>query len=127
MGWNAPHFQTEPETGLVRAVLHRWDYNAGEVHAGHEHDVDHGTVLHSGRVRIDWSCAKRGTFGTTEFTAPANFLVRADTEHTITALEDGTSWYCIFTPPEGYEQDLRDFWNQKAERGVALGRVRRHG
>jgi quercetin dioxygenase-like cupin family protein len=106
------HFLTDPDIGLVRAVWKRFDYKKGEIHDGHEHDVDHGTVLHSGKVRIEWWNQTKGTKGTSEFTAPDHFTIRADTHHTITALED-SSWYCVFTPSEGYEQDLKDFWNEK--------------
>jgi hypothetical protein len=64
---------------------------AGEAHDGHEHKFDHVTLLVSGKVSValEGSDAK-------EFTAPTFIVIRKEHQHKITALEDGTVYYCVF-------------------------------
>ena len=64
---------------------------AGEAHDGHEHKFDHVTLLVSGKVRVELegSDAK-------EFTAPTFIIIRKEHQHKITALADGTVYYCVF-------------------------------
>lgn len=73
---------------------------AGHVHAGHEHRFDHQTLLVSGAIAV---VARKprpdGAFeemGCKEFRAPCPIVIRADTWHEITALEDNTVWICVF-------------------------------
>ena len=68
---------------------------AGHVHDGHEHQFDHQTLLVSGSVRI---IARRNgeVMGDKVFRAPRAIVIRADTWHEITALEDATVWVCAF-------------------------------
>lgn len=94
---------------LPSMVYRRFEKNKDEAHEGHTHTIDHPTLLVTGSVRVTWKNAKGS--GEKTFVAPDHFLVRADTEHTIVALEDKTIWLCCFLAPEGYDQDLKDFWN----------------
>tara|TARA_R110000868_G_scaffold218216_1_gene468432 strand:+ start:1231 stop:1605 length:375 start_codon:yes stop_codon:yes gene_type:complete len=64
---------------------------AGEAHDGHEHKFDHVTLLVSGKVRVE--IAGRDA---KEFTAPTFIVIRKEHRHKITALEDGTVYYCVF-------------------------------
>ena len=65
--------------------------NAGETHGGHEHKFDHITLLVSGKVsvEVEGNVAK-------EFTAPTFIVIRKEHQHKITALENGTVYYCVF-------------------------------
>lgn len=94
---------------LPKLVYRQFLKQKGEVHPGHRHTVDHPTILVTGSVHVKWN-NDRG-HGERTFVSPDHFLVRADTEHEITALEDNTIWLCCFLPPDGYEEDLRAFWN----------------
>lgn len=64
---------------------------AGEFHDGHEHKFDHVTLLVSGKVSIELegSDAK-------EFTAPTFIVIKKERHHKITALADGTVYYCVY-------------------------------
>ena len=64
---------------------------AGDLQQGHEHKFDHVTLLVSGKVRVEiaGSTAK-------EFTAPTFIVIKKEHRHKITALEDGTVYYCVF-------------------------------
>lgn len=73
---------------------------AGHVHAGHEHQSDHQTLLVCGSIAVvarkpqpDGSLEEMGR---KVFNAPCPIVIRADTWHEITALEDGTVWICAF-------------------------------
>lgn len=68
---------------------------AGHKHDGHTHTFDHQTLLVVGALRIT---ARKGgvEMGTKEFRAPCPIVVRADTEHEIEVIEDGTVWICAF-------------------------------
>lgn len=107
-------YARDPDTGLVRAVLHRFDFEAGEVLEGHLHDVDHGTVLNDGKVMIKWRRADGSAKGSKIFEGYSIWTTRKDTFHTTIALTKATM-YCLFTPHEGYEEDLRDFWYERVD------------
>lgn len=64
---------------------------AGEFHQGHEHKFDHVTLLVSGKVSI-----QIGEEAPKEFTAPTFIVIRKQHSHKITALADGTVYYCVF-------------------------------
>lgn len=63
----------------------------GEAHDGHEHKFDHVTLLVSGKVAV----AIKGS-APKEFTAPTFIVIRKEHTHKITALMDGTVYYCVF-------------------------------
>ena len=64
---------------------------AGETHEGHEHKFDHVTLLVSGKVSI-----QIGKEVPKEFTAPTFIVIRKQHNHKITAMADGTVYYCVF-------------------------------
>ena len=63
----------------------------GDSFHGHEHKFDHVTLLTTGKVsvQVDGSDPK-------EFTAPTFIVIRKEHKHRITALADGTIYYCVF-------------------------------
>lgn len=64
---------------------------AGEFHEGHEHKFDHVTLLVSGKVSV-----QIGEAEPKEFTAPTFIVIRKQHNHKITAIADGTVYYCVF-------------------------------
>lgn len=73
--------------------------NAGDVEQGHSHPYDHLSLLAKGSVRVEVAGE------TTDFVAPQMIWVRADREHKLTALTDGTVVYCIHGLRDGRESD----------------------
>ena len=68
---------------------------AGDVEHGHCHAFDHTTLLGTGSVEV------KANGKTSRFTAPQMIFIKADVEHEITALEDGTVAYCIHALRDG--------------------------
>ncbi len=64
---------------------------AGETHGGHKHKFDHVTLLCRGRMSVEVE-----GYPAKEFKAPTFIVIRKDHNHKITALEDGTLYYCVF-------------------------------
>lgn len=77
----------------------------GQVIHGHKHRFDHTTFVTEGSVHVKAVTPDgrtiEGKFGKDYHFR--HFLVLADVEHEITALEDGTSFYCIYShrTPQG--------------------------
>ena len=69
---------------------------AGEVCAGHTHNFDHTTIVFQGSVRVRATLSSGETVDRT-FSAPGHFLVRAEVTHEITALEDRTVFWCVYS------------------------------
>jgi quercetin dioxygenase-like cupin family protein len=94
---------TNPEIniGLTCNVFARQMHfkNAGDVEQGHTHPYDHLSLLAKGSVRIEVNGEA------TDFVAPHMIWVRADQEHKLTALSDGTVIYCIHALRAGNESD----------------------
>lgn len=74
----------------------------GQCVHGHTHNFDHTTIFFKGSffVRaklVDGSVVER------TFTAPAHCLIKADVEHEITALEDNSEFWCVYShrTPQG--------------------------
>lgn len=63
----------------------------GEAYDGHEHKFDHVTLLVSGKVSVELAGSDAK-----EFTAPTFIVIRKEHKHKITALIDGTVYYCVF-------------------------------
>jgi quercetin dioxygenase-like cupin family protein len=64
---------------------------SGETHGGHKHKFDHITLLCRGRMSVEVDgCPSK------EFKAPTFIVIRKEHNHKITALEDGTLYYCVF-------------------------------
>lgn len=74
----------------------------GHMIGGHQHEIDHVTSVMTGSIRVRYRKTETDEpYKSAVFIAPINFIVRADTFHEITALEDNTSYQCIFAIPEG--------------------------
>lgn len=63
----------------------------GTCHEGHKHIHDHVSLLTSGSVSV-----KVEGHEPKVFIAPTYLTVKANMEHQITALEDGTTAWCVF-------------------------------
>ncbi len=101
----------EEKRGYIRMVYHRFELQRGEVHPGHTHDIDHVTLLLTGSVLIKFK-SKDGQQRALYKYAPCHFWIDKDIEHEFIASENNTTWLCVFLPPEGYEKDLKEFWNE---------------
>lgn len=63
------------------------------MHQGHQHKIDHVTILAQGRVHVRFGHGGE----TKEFTAPALIEIDKDVYHQLTALEDDTMYFCVFS------------------------------
>ena len=74
----------------------------GEKLPGHAHGFDHTTIVFSGAVRVK-AAFPDGRIVEQDFTAPSHFLVKADVEHEIEALENETVVWCVYShrTPQG--------------------------
>ena len=75
---------------------------AGDVLHGHTHNFDHTTIVFTGAVHVHATC-EAGCNKKQDFAAPSHFLVRKDWRHEITALVDGTEFWCVYShrDPQG--------------------------
>ena len=67
----------------------------GDVLEGHTHNFDHVSIVFTGAVRVD-AVLTDGREVSAEFKAPAHCLIKAEVVHKITALEDGTNFWCVY-------------------------------
>ena len=80
---------------------------AGDLCEGHTHNFDHTTVVFQGSVHVRGELPN-GSVIEQDFHAPSHFLVKANVKHTITALEDVTVFWCVYshrTPQGDVTQD----------------------
>ena len=77
---------------------------AGDVHPGHRHHFDHVTILTRGAVQVTVAGKSK------TFTAPTFIAIKADQWHSFKALEDDTSFYCVFALRDvnGQQTDVYD-------------------
>lgn len=68
----------------------------GDVIAGHKHNFDHATILGRGRVRVRETHPDGSTVEHEHSELFDAWETRADVEHEITALEDGTVIGCVY-------------------------------
>lgn len=96
-----PAWTIEHNRGFVGGLYIRpfGPYEAGVVHEGHAHYIDHAMFVESGSVRVDWS-APDGRAGSVIVESPNFVNVKAEASHRIEALENGTRWRCIFAEAE---------------------------
>lgn len=87
------------EHGFVGNIWVRQNYmeKAGDTVGGHLHYHDHVSLLAKGKVAVQIDDGEPK-----EFTAPTFIVVRKEHKHRITALEDGTVWYCVFAMRDIY-------------------------
>lgn len=74
----------------------------GDVIHGHRHHFDHTTIVFTGAVHV-LATFPDGSTREGDFKAPSHFLIRKDVEHVITANEDGTIIWCVYShrTPQG--------------------------
>jgi hypothetical protein len=76
--------------GNIWVRMHSYP-KAGDIHKGHKHNFDHVTLVTSGKVL----CEVEG-HEPKEFTAPTFIVISKDKLHNFTAMEDNTTYFCIF-------------------------------
>lgn len=69
--------------------------NAGDVEEGHRHTFDHGTLLSSGKLKIELLDDEGNVTQEKIFTAPDFIFISKDDVHRLTALTDNTIAVCI--------------------------------
>lgn len=67
--------------------------SAGDVHQGHQHKIDHVTMLARGAVTVRYGAEGKSV----DYTAPALIEIDKDVFHQLTALEDDTMYFCVFS------------------------------
>jgi quercetin dioxygenase-like cupin family protein len=75
---------------------------AGQKVQGHTHNFDHTTIVFTGAAHVK-AKTPDGRVIEQDFKAPTHFLVKAEVTHEITALEDGTEFWCVYShrTPQG--------------------------
>lgn len=68
----------------------------GSVYPSHRHYIDHATFFFSGSATVHITY-EDGTEEELHVVAPNAIEVKAGSMHTITSLEDGSSWCCVFS------------------------------
>ena len=86
---------------------------AGDKVDGHKHNFDHTTIIYTGAVHVKAELPD-GRVLERDFRAPDYFLVRADVEHEITALEDKTIFWCVYAhrDPQGRVVQRHTGWDE---------------
>ncbi len=88
----------------------------GDVIPGHTHNFDHTSFVTEGSVHVKGTLPDgrviEGDFGR-DYKA-RHFLVKADVKHEITALEDNTNFYCIYSHrhPQGDVSESYTGWHE---------------
>lgn len=84
---------------------------AGDKVDGHTHNFDHTTIVFRGAVHVK-ATLPNGTIIERDFHAPAHCLIRADVMHEITALEDNTEFWCVYShrTPQGEVAETYTGW-----------------
>lgn len=75
---------------------------AGDKIKGHTHKFDHTAIVFTGALKIK-AKLKDGREVEQEFQAPAHALIKAGVEHELTAIDDGTIVWCVYShrSPQG--------------------------
>lgn len=80
----------------------------GHVTHGHRHTFDHTSIVFTGSVHVKM-LGDDGVVMEKEFKAPSYFLVKANVEHEITALEDDTTYWCVFSLRDSEGRVVQEF------------------
>jgi hypothetical protein len=67
----------------------------GDMELGHFHDYDHGTLLSTGKLKVERVSDDNKSISVKEFEAPTFIFIEKNKRHIITALEDNTIASCI--------------------------------
>lgn len=75
---------------------------AGDVCPPHLHNFDHTTIVFKGAVHVK-ATFPNGEVIERDFVAPSHFLVYPDVLHEITATQDDTEFWCVYShrTPQG--------------------------
>lgn len=86
---------------------------AGDCVKGHRHHFDHTTIVFTGAVHVR-AVTPEGCVIDRDFHAPSHFLVKAEVEHEITAIEDGTEFWCVYShrDPQGRISIEKTGWEE---------------
>jgi hypothetical protein len=90
---------------------------AGETHGGHEHKFDHVTLLVSGKVSVEIEGHEPK-----QFTAPTFIVIRKEHQHKITAVEDGTVYYCVYALRNMDGEPIEDIYGEQHDPESASAR-----
>ena len=79
----------------------------------HSHNFDHTTSLFKGSLRIE-ATLRDGTTVVREGKAPSHWLIKANVAHKLTALEDDTVAWCVYShrSPQGDVVVEYDGWDK---------------
>ena len=98
------------ELGFIGNIWVRQNYLelAGDKVGGHVHYFDHVSLLAKGSVEVTIDGKEPRTFH-----APTFIVIRKNHRHEITALENDTSWYCVFAVRDidGNQSEIVDVKN----------------
>ena|SRR5580765_522190 len=85
----------------------------GDGTEGHTHNFDHTTIVFKGAVHVH-AVLPNGTVIERDFRAPSHFLVRKDVLHHISAIEDDTEYWCVYShrSPKGEVIEEWDGWRE---------------
>jgi len=105
------------ELGFVGNIWVRQNYleKAGDKVGGHIHYFDHVSLLAKGSVEVRIDGQEPHTFH-----APTFIVIRKQHRHEITALEDDTSWYCVFAVRD-IDGNLSDIVNPENDPWFTFG------
>jgi hypothetical protein len=83
----------------------------GHIVEGHTHNFDHTTIVFQGAVHVR-ATLPDGRVIEHDFHAPNHLLIRKDVTHEITALEDGTECWCVYShrTPQGEVTQIDTGW-----------------
>lgn len=70
--------------------------NKGDNVFSHKHDFDHTTIVFKGSIHVK-AIEPNGSTLEYDLTSPSYFLVEKGVEHEITALEDNTEYWCVYS------------------------------
>ena len=91
--------------------------DANEAFNGHEHKFDHVTLLVSGKVSVEIEGHEPK-----EFTAPTFIVIRKEHQHKITAVEDGTVYYCVYALRNLDGEPIEDIYGEQHDPESASAR-----
>jgi hypothetical protein len=75
---------------------------------GHKHNFDHTTIVFKGAVHVR-AVTPDGRVIEQNFSAPSHFLVKKDVEHEITATEDDTVFWCVYSHRDAQGRVTQEF------------------
>lgn len=86
---------------------------AGDQVHGHKHNFDHTTIVFTGAIHVKARLPNGETIER-DFHAPSHCLIRAGVEHEITAIEDGTEFWCVYShrDAQGRVSQVHTGWHE---------------